>query len=87
MCRLVPTVATSTFCPAATFGAPHTICTGSPSPRSTRDAQSVGIGVFAALQHMAHHHAGQHTLDGLMQLHALGLQAGAGEDRSPPAAG
>ena len=33
--RVVPTVATNTFCPASTFGAPHTICTGSPSPRFT----------------------------------------------------
>ena len=33
--NVVPTVATKTFCPAATFGAPQTICTGSPSPRFT----------------------------------------------------
>ena len=34
--RVVPTVATTTVCPAATFGAPHTICTGfCGSPRST----------------------------------------------------
>ena len=33
---LVPIVATGTFCPAATFGAPQTICTGAfPSPKST----------------------------------------------------
>lgn len=30
-----PTVATITYCPASTFGAPHTICTGSSSPMST----------------------------------------------------
>ena len=30
-----PTVATGTLMPAAMFGAPHTICTGSPAPTST----------------------------------------------------
>ena len=34
--NLVPMVATGTFCPAATLGAPHTIWTGAlPSPKST----------------------------------------------------
>ena len=34
--NLVPIVATGTFCPTATLGAPHTICTGAlPSPKST----------------------------------------------------
>ncbi len=33
--KRVPTVATGTFCPAATFGAPQTICTGSSSPMFT----------------------------------------------------
>ena len=31
----VPIVATTTFCPAATFGAPHTIGVSRPSPKST----------------------------------------------------
>ncbi len=36
----VPTVATGTRCPAATLGAPQTIWTGSPSPRSTEQTRS-----------------------------------------------
>ncbi len=34
-CKMVPTVATGTICPAATLGAPQTICIGFPSPKST----------------------------------------------------
>ena len=37
---VVPTVATGTVWPAATFGAPQTIWTGSPSPRSTSQTRS-----------------------------------------------
>ena len=33
--RVVPMVATITFCPAATLGAPHTMGSGSPSPTFT----------------------------------------------------
>ena len=33
--KVVPIVATGTFWPAATLGAPQTICTGSPVPKST----------------------------------------------------
>ncbi len=32
---MVPIVATATFCPTATLGAPQTICVGFPSPKST----------------------------------------------------
>jgi hypothetical protein len=33
--NMVPIVATGTFWPASTLAAPHTICTGTPSPKST----------------------------------------------------
>ena len=33
--KTAPTVATGTLMSAAMFGAPHTICTGSPAPTST----------------------------------------------------
>ena len=36
-----PTLATGTFMPPATFLAPQTICTGSPSPRLTRHTESL----------------------------------------------
>jgi hypothetical protein len=44
------------------------------------NAEAVRIRMLPTLQHMAHHHPFQHALDGLMQLHALTLQAGACEN-------
>src|SRR5260221_1013875 len=39
--RLAPTRAHGTFCPAATFGGPHTICSVSPVPASTSVTRSL----------------------------------------------
>ena len=49
-----PGLATATVWPAATFGAPHTICDGAPSPMSTTQTrQAVGVGVLLGLEHPA----------------------------------
>ena len=49
-----PGRATATVWPAATFGAPQTICDGAPSPVSTRQTrQPVGVGMAAGLEHLA----------------------------------
>ena len=49
-----PGRATATVWPAATFGAPQTICCGSPSPTSTHaDAQPVGVRVLLGAEHVA----------------------------------
>ena len=49
-----PGRATATVWPAATFGAPQTICAGSPSPTSTvQTRQPVGVGVLLGAQHPA----------------------------------
>ena len=48
--NVVPIVATGTFCPAATLGAPQTICTGASPPKSTLVIFSLSaLGCFSQL--------------------------------------
>ena len=44
-----PTVATMTLCPASTFGAPQTICTGASSPISTWHKLNLSASGWGAL--------------------------------------
>ncbi len=49
-----PGLATATVWPAATFGAPHTICDGASSPMSTRHTRSrSAFGMLLGLEHPA----------------------------------
>ena len=55
-----PTLATGTFCPLATLGAPQTMGSGSPSPTShLAHRELVGLGVGLAFEHVAHDHVVQ----------------------------
>jgi hypothetical protein len=69
--------AQGTFMPAATFGAPQTICSGAASPTSTEQSLSLSAsGCFLDAQHVGHDDAGELGRDGFV---LLDLEAGHGQ--------